>query len=963
VIAARVPGRYERLCLERHERDLARARTDAFPFYFDPAAAERPVKFVETYCRHHKGEWAGRPLLLEEWQKNWIRIAFGWKRVGDGTRRFRVCYVEIPRKNGKSELAGGLALYLQLADDEPGAEIYASATKQDQARIVWSTSAAMVRASPTLRKYAKTFRNSIEGTLNGSTYKPLGADSNTLDGLNPHGNIVDELHAHRDRGVWDVLDTAMGARRQPMTIAITTAGTYSAESIGWQQHEHAKKVLDGVLDDEEFFAFVASIDEGDDAFSEAAQAKANPNFGVSVKADYLAKQASKAQQQPSFLNTYLRLHLNVWTQQLKRWLPVDKWNACDVQLTPAAAREREESLRGRACMGGLDLAAVLDLAAFVLVFPETLDVVCRFYLPQATCDRYEDEGKRHYAAWAREGWLTLTPGETIDYEWIKRDVRELGQRYAYREIGFDPWGATQIANDLLGEGFPMVAVQQGFKTLSEPSKRFEARSSRRRSGTRQPGAALLRVERGRDQRPGRQHQAGQVEGERKDRRRGRDGDGAVACDPRRTEEGQPVQVQGDSRPMKIFGVQIGRKSGGETHTILPPTNSAELARYVGAGATSGAGVTVTPERALYLGAVFSCVRVIAESIGQLPLHLLVQSGRERRKAEEHPLYRTLKTKPNHWQTPQEWKEFTGACLALRGNAYSLISRGPRFVELHPLMPGNVSPKRLDTGDVVYDVAQKGGPKRYAAADVLHTKLFPTGDGLLGASPVQFAREAIGLGIATEQHGARLFANGARPGGILTTTQDLGAEGRANVRESWENFHSGVDNAHRVAVLEYGLTYEQIGMSSEDAQFLETRKFQRSEIAGLFRVPPHMIGDLERATFSNIEHQGLSFVTQTLMPYLTRIEERINVQCLTDAEQATHYARFNAGAMMRGDSASRATYYATMFNVGALSSNDIREFEDLNPREGGDTYLTPANMVPVPNSTAPEVTDPDPDLDE
>lgn len=403
--------------------------------------------------------------------------------------------------------------------------------------------------------------------------------------------------------------------------------------------------------------------------------------------------------------------------------------------------------------------------------------------------------------------------------------------------------------------------------------------------------------------------------------------------------------------MKIFDLFRPRQRRGETHHLLPATTSHEISRVVAAGTDSGAGVNVSPERAMQHAAVYSCVRVIAESIGQLPLHVFVQTGRERRKATDHPLYRTLKTKPNHWQTPQEWKEFTAACLALRGNAYSVIARGPRFIELHPLMPATVTPRRLPSGDIVYDVA---GGKRYAAEEILHVKLFPTGDGLLGASPVQHARESIGLGIATEQHGARLFRNGARPGGILTTDQDLGAEGRENVRESWEHMHQGVENSHRVAVLEYGLKYEQIGMSSEDAQFLDTRKYQRSEIAGLFRVPPHMIGDLDRATFSNIEQQGLDYVVHSLLPYLTRLEERINLQCLTDAEQVTHFAKFNANAFLRGDMAARSTFYATMFNVGAFSPNEIREMEDLNPYEGGDVRLAPANMVPVPNSSEPDV---------
>lgn len=501
---ARAPGKYERLCQERHERDLELSRRPGgHPrgLWFDAEAAERPIQFIENYCTHHKGEWAGKPLLLDPWQKDIIRQAFGWTRA-DGTRRFRTLYWELPRKQGKSTVAAGLGLYLAVGDREPGAEVYASATKKDQARIVWDEAARTVRKSPKLQRFVKAFRNSLHCERLGSKFEPLGADSNTLDGLNPHGNIVDELHAHRDRGVWDVLDTAMGARRQPLTLAITTAGTYSPESIGWQMHDYAQKVLEGVVEDDAFHAFIAAADEppkGQDAyyFTEAAQRQANPGWGVSVKPGYLAEQAAKAQTQPSFLNTYLRLHLNVWTQQVTRWLSVERWNECDSAPDGANPRgwalAREAELEGRKCWGGLDLSSKWDLSALVLAFPGEGDevfLVCRFWLPEGTVEKYAKKGQRHYAQWAKEGWLTTTPGDVVDYEFIRAEVNALAKRYDIQDIAFDRWGAQDVSNRLSSDGAQLVEFGQGHRSMSEPSKDLEARVISRK--VRHAGNPVLR---------------------------------------------------------------------------------------------------------------------------------------------------------------------------------------------------------------------------------------------------------------------------------------------------------------------------------------------------------------------------------------------------------------------------------------------------------------------------------------
>ncbi len=477
-------GKLERLCAERHARDLElAARPGGHPrgLRFDPAAGERVVAFIEGYCRHHLAEWAGKPLLLESWQKDLIRQAFGWMRA-DGTRRYRIFYWEVPRKNGKSELAAAIALYLLVADREAGAEIYTTATKEKQARIVWDTAAAMVSKSPDLARVIKRSRSNLSVPRTLSKFEPLSAEHDTLDGLNPSGNVVDELHAHKTRGVWDVLDTAMGSRRQPVTLAITTAGTYDPESIGWQQHEHARQVLEGVIDDDAFHAFVACADEGDDHFAEATWRKANPNFGVSLKPSFIEDQAKKGRQQPSYLNTFLRLHLNVWTQQARRWLSVDQWNACDpsdpTRAVRAVALEREAALRGQVCHGGLDLSSKLDLAALVLLFPQpnnTVELVCRFFLPQTAAEAYSRKGQRFFDGWARDGWIITTPGDVIDYDAIRLEAMRLAEAFKLVDLAYDPWNATQIATQLQGEGLQMVETRQGFKTLSEASKDLEAR--------------------------------------------------------------------------------------------------------------------------------------------------------------------------------------------------------------------------------------------------------------------------------------------------------------------------------------------------------------------------------------------------------------------------------------------------------------------------------------------------------
>jgi phage terminase large subunit-like protein len=473
----RPTGKLERLCYARQERDLAlAARLEGHPrgFRFDAAAGERAVMFIDGYCRHHKGEWAGKPLLLGEWQKWIVRTLFGWLRP-DGTRRYRKAWIEIARKNGKTELAAAIALYMLIADGEAGAEVYTTATTKEQALICHESAREMVRASPELARFVavpKAKHANLVCERLGSKMQILASDYGTLDGKSPSGDIRDEVHAWTDERLAAVLDTATGARRQPLTLEITTAGTYDQTGVGWQHHKYAVDVLESAVQDDRLFVFIAAIDDADDWRDPAVWAKANPNLGISPKLDYIAEQVEEAKQNPAKINDVLRLHFNRWTQQVERWLSLERW------IEAEDSSMREDDLLGVECVGGLDLAEKVDLCAFVLVPKrgDRVDLVCRFWLPEAQVEIQARKGRPFLRQWVQEGWLKATPGEVIDHALIRREINELRDRgFKFVEIAFDARSATQIATQLGDEdGFTMVDVRQGTLSLSEPSKLFEA---------------------------------------------------------------------------------------------------------------------------------------------------------------------------------------------------------------------------------------------------------------------------------------------------------------------------------------------------------------------------------------------------------------------------------------------------------------------------------------------------------
>jgi len=458
-----VAGRLVKLACARHLRDLEEG--PARGLRWDRAAAAFAIGFF-GFLKQSKGEWAGQPLTLQPWQAFVVGSIFGWKGA-DGTRRFKTAYEELARKNGKSTVAAGIGLLLAFFSGEPGAEVYTAATKRDQARIVHSEAVRMVKASPVLRQRVRVYKDNLNSEATNSKYEPLGADADTLDGLNPNGVIVDELHAHKTRAMLDVLETATGARREPLTFVITTAGV-AGESVYGETHDYAEKVLDGRQQDDTFFAFVAAIDEGDSWQDEACWPKANPNLGVSVKIDDLRRKAEKAKAMPGALMAFLRLHLNVRTQVHSAWLDIDRWDACAAGVEAAA-------LEGRECYAGLDLASTTDVAALVLLFSDggAYDVLPCFWVPENACRQRERTNKTRFDAWVRAGLVEATPGDVIDYDRIRAKINELNERYHVKEIAIDRWNSTQLAAQLGGDGFEVVGFGQGFASMSAPTKELE----------------------------------------------------------------------------------------------------------------------------------------------------------------------------------------------------------------------------------------------------------------------------------------------------------------------------------------------------------------------------------------------------------------------------------------------------------------------------------------------------------
>lgn len=478
VVDGRVPaGKYHRLACARHMKDRAREGTSAFPYRFDLVKAERFFRFAEK-LHHYKGEWAGQPIRLQPHQKFRKGCKYGWVHAETGFRRFRNSYEEVPRKNGKSLELATETLYLTFFDGEGGAEGYCAATKREQALIVFGDCKKLVKSSG-LKDRLKVQVSNIHHEGTASKLEPLSADYNSMDGLNIHTVCLDELHAMKTRGTIDVVETATGARRQPLVNKITTAGDDPVSPCG-DEHDYACKVLEGVLDDETYFAFIAHADEGDDWTSPETARKANPNYGVSVSPEDLASKVTKAKNLPAAAASYQQKHLNLWVNATAPCLSVDGWRRGQGHTDREAFAA---SLEHEPCFVGIDLASKIDLCAMTLVFPPRPGRAKTAWLsylwtPEDTLAERAHRDRAPYLVWRDQGWLKTTPGTRIDHAVIIATLLELRDRYDIEKIGFDPWHADKLIEDLVNvHGFveeQVLAVPQTYAGMSSACLRVQA---------------------------------------------------------------------------------------------------------------------------------------------------------------------------------------------------------------------------------------------------------------------------------------------------------------------------------------------------------------------------------------------------------------------------------------------------------------------------------------------------------
>lgn len=461
--------------LSEKERFGIEERKPKAKYWFDYKEAHRAVQFIELNLIHQEGDTAGQPFILEGWQRVVVEDVFGWKRKKDNKRRYRVLYIEIPRKNGKSTFGAAIALYLTFADREFGAQIVSAASDREQARIIFDVAKKMVENSSRLDKLAAIFKNSMAYYQYGNTYKVLSSETRGKHGKNLHGIIFDELHEQPNRDLVDTLKSSMGTRSQPLEVYMTTAG-YDRTSICYEYHQYAKGVLSGRIKDETFYGVIYAADEKDDWTKKETWEKANPNLGVTVNYEFLERECKIALEVPAYENTFRRLYLNQWTEQENRAIPMHIWEKNNKKFNL-------EEFEGATCWGGLDLASGKDIAAFVLAFEKEKDVcfVPFLFTPRENMpNRLKKNPLANYPEWAKRGYLIATEGNIIDYDVIKKTILECDRRFNIKRIAYDRWEATQLVTQLDMEGLEMEPFGQGTKSMNAPFVEFLNRLSAER---------------------------------------------------------------------------------------------------------------------------------------------------------------------------------------------------------------------------------------------------------------------------------------------------------------------------------------------------------------------------------------------------------------------------------------------------------------------------------------------------
>lgn len=446
---------------------------------FDVDAANRALRALRALKHTKTRRWQGVPLDPDPWQVVWIVApVFGWKYRRDhpdperaGTRVVREVFIEIPRKNGKTTLSTGLMLVLLTADGEPGAEVYSAAVDRSGANRILDDAKTMAQVSPALRRRVKPKAGVILYPKTNGIFRALSKVAEAAHGLNVSGAVIDELHVHRTRDLLDAIVTGTGARDQPLVFIITTADEGNEHSIYAEYHDRTVNASKRIVRDPSHYGVIWCADETDDPFAEATIRKANPGYGITVTADYLRGQAEKARTTPSYLNTYLRLHLNIRKKSEAGLIRLKDWDHINcVQLID------EQQLAGRACWGGLDLSSTTDLTAAGLLFPNDdgwFDVVVKFWIPRDNLDRLEHACQVPISTWVKQGWVDLTDGNVVDYRPVRQWITDWARRADVKQVGYDPWNATETINELTEDGVEMVPVRQGYGSMSSPTKLLE----------------------------------------------------------------------------------------------------------------------------------------------------------------------------------------------------------------------------------------------------------------------------------------------------------------------------------------------------------------------------------------------------------------------------------------------------------------------------------------------------------
>jgi phage terminase large subunit-like protein len=484
-------NRLVRLACKRHLRDLEDGPSRGL--FFDHKTANRAIEFFPKLLVFYEGEWDNKPFVLMPWQKFIVGNLFGWKSE-DGFRRFRTAYIEASKGAGKTPLASGIGLYGLVMDDEPGCEIYSAATTRDQAGILFRDAKAFVEGSPALLRRLTVDKNNIAYTEKNSYFRPLSSEHRGLDGKRPHIALIDEIHEHPNALVVDKMRAGTKGRRQALIVEITNSG-YDRHSVCYQHHEHSEKILEGVFENDSWFAYITGLDvcekcsadgktipvdgcpDCDSWKDESKWIKANPSLDVIIPRKYLREQVAEASEMPSKENIVKRLNFNIWTESVTKWLSLEKWNACGDAVDP-------EALKGRTCYGGLDLSSTTDITAWVLVFPPEkiggkYSVLCRFFIPE---DNMRERSRRDhvpYDLWTKQGFITATPGGIIDYAFVLDQIRKDAEYYDIAELAFDRWGSQKITTDLQDIGFEvegkksLIQFGQGFASMAAPTKELE----------------------------------------------------------------------------------------------------------------------------------------------------------------------------------------------------------------------------------------------------------------------------------------------------------------------------------------------------------------------------------------------------------------------------------------------------------------------------------------------------------